>query len=256
MIRVTKIFTFETAHILYGYDGKCKNIHGHSYKLFVTIKGKPIDDINNEKNGMVLDFGDLKAIVKEEIVDEWDHGLMVNALSPHKDLGKELEQKGHKVIYCDYQPTCENMLYEIADKIKKRLPSQVQLVYLKLHETENSYGEWFAEDNEQLDKMNTKQEAEKLFPDWKATPCVTGRIAKEEDVRNENAVFVIENTDVEFHKAYDMELPKLAKLHSDEGFEYVVVIQIEECVQGIIVGYKNADGIFGVGLFHEFEFLE
>ena len=73
---------------------------------------------------MVLDFGDLKAIVKEEIVDEWDHGLMVNALSPHKDLGKELEQKGHKVIYCDYQPTCENMLYEIADKIKKRLPSQ------------------------------------------------------------------------------------------------------------------------------------
>ena len=147
MIRVTKIFTFETAHILYGYDGKCKNIHGHSYKLFVTIKGKPIDDINNEKNGMVLDFGDLKAIVKEEIVDEWDHGLMVNALSPHKDLGKELEQKGHKVIYCDYQPTCENMLYEIADKIKKRLPSQVQLVYLKLHETENSYGEWFAKDN-------------------------------------------------------------------------------------------------------------
>ena len=128
MIRVTKIFTFETAHVLYGYDGKCKNIHGHSYKLFVTIKGKPIDDINNEKNGMVLDFGDLKAIVKEEIVDEWDHGLMVNALSPHKDLGKELEQKGHKV--------------------KKRLPRQVQLVYLKLHETENSYGEWFAEDNE------------------------------------------------------------------------------------------------------------
>ena len=98
MIRVTKIFTFETAHVLYGYDGKCKNIHGHSYKLFVTIKGKPIDDINNEKNGMVLDFGDLKAIVKEEIVDEWDHGLMVNALSPHKDLGKELEQKGHIFI--------------------------------------------------------------------------------------------------------------------------------------------------------------
>ena len=104
--------------------------------------------------------------------------------------------------------------------------------------------------------MNTKQEAEKLFPNWKATPCVTGRIAKEEDVRNENAVFVIENTDVEFHKAYDMELSKLAKLHSDEGSEYVVVIQIEECVQGVIVGYKNADGKFGAGLFHEFEFLE
>jgi 6-pyruvoyltetrahydropterin/6-carboxytetrahydropterin synthase len=45
------------------------------------------------------------------------------------------------------QPTCENMLYEIAEKIKNKLPSHVQLAYLKLHETENSYGEWFAEEN-------------------------------------------------------------------------------------------------------------
>ena len=45
MIRITKIFSFETAHVLYGYDGKCKNVHGHSYKLFVTLKGVPIDDI-------------------------------------------------------------------------------------------------------------------------------------------------------------------------------------------------------------------
>lgn len=64
MIRITKIFTFETAHILYGYDGKYKNIHGHSYKLFVTLKGVPISDLNHNKNGMVLDFGDLKTIVK------------------------------------------------------------------------------------------------------------------------------------------------------------------------------------------------
>ena len=102
--------------------------------------------------------------------------------------------------------------------------------------------------------MNTKQEAEKLFPNWKATPCVTGRIAKEEDVKNENAVFVIENTDVEFHKAYDMKLPKLAKMHSDEGSEFVVVIQVEECVQGVIVGCKNEDGGCGAGLLHEFEY--
>lgn len=147
MIRITKIFTFETAHILYGYDGKCKNVHGHSYKLFVSIKGKPIDNINDCKNGMVIDFGDLKKIVNEEIVNQWDHAVMLNANSPHKDLGKDLESQGHKVIFCNYQPTCENMLYDIAEKIKKRLPSQVELAYLKLHETENSYGEWFAEEN-------------------------------------------------------------------------------------------------------------
>ena len=147
MIRITKIFTFETAHVLYNYDGKCKNMHGHSYKLFVTVKGTPINDINNVKIGMVVDFGDIKKIVKEEIVDVWDHAVLLNALTPHKELGEDLAQKGHKVIECNYQPTCENMLYEIAEKIKNKLPSHVQLAYLKLHETENSYGEWFAEEN-------------------------------------------------------------------------------------------------------------
>lgn len=147
MIRITKIFTFETAHVLYNYDGKCKNMHGHSYKLFVTVKGTPINDINNVKNGMVVDFGDIKKIVKEEIVDVWDHAVLLNALTPHKELGEDLARKGHKVIECNYQPTCENMLYEIAEKIKNKLPSHVQLAYLKLHETENSYGEWFAEEN-------------------------------------------------------------------------------------------------------------
>lgn len=147
MIRITKIFTFETAHVLYNYDGKCKNMHGHSYKLFVTVKGTPINDINNVKNGMVVDFGDIKKIVKEEIVDVWDHAVLLNALTPHKELGEDLAKKGHKVIECNYQPTCENMLYEIAEKIKNKLPSHVQLAYLKLHETENSYGEWFAEEN-------------------------------------------------------------------------------------------------------------
>lgn len=148
MIRITKIFTFETAHVLYNYDGKCKNMHGHSYKLFVSIKGYPVNDIDNAKNGMVIDFGDIKKIVNTEIIDVWDHSVLVNGKSPHQELGKDLEEKGHKVIFCNYQPTCENMLYEIAEKIKNKLPETVTLAYLKLHETENSYGEWFAEDQD------------------------------------------------------------------------------------------------------------
>lgn len=59
-IRITKQFSFETGHALYGYDGKCKNVHGHSYKLSVTVIGIPITDTNNVKYGMVIDFGDLK----------------------------------------------------------------------------------------------------------------------------------------------------------------------------------------------------
>ncbi|SHJ16907.1 6-pyruvoyltetrahydropterin/6-carboxytetrahydropterin synthase [Cruoricaptor ignavus] len=147
MIRVTKIFSFETAHILFNYDGKCKNMHGHSYKLFVTVKGEPIQDLDHPKNGMVVDFADIKSIVDEHIVKVWDHAVLLNAQSPHKDLGKNLEEQGHRVIYCNFQPTCENMLYAIAAILRRNLPETVQLAYLKLHETENSYGEWFAEEN-------------------------------------------------------------------------------------------------------------
>ena len=67
-IRVTKFYDFEMAHALWNYDGLCKNIHGHSYKLFVTVIGEPINNENDNKNGMVIDFSDLKKIVKEKLL--------------------------------------------------------------------------------------------------------------------------------------------------------------------------------------------
>ena len=103
MIRITKSFSFETGHALYGYDGLCKNVHGHSYKLFVTVIGQPIDDTNHVKYGMVIDFKDLKKIVKEEIVDVFDHATVFNKNTPHVDLAKTLESSGHKVLLVDYQ---------------------------------------------------------------------------------------------------------------------------------------------------------
>ena len=63
IIRVTREFTFEMAHVLRNYDGPCRNVHGHSYRLFVTIAGTPIDNSDNPKNGMVIDFSELKNIV-------------------------------------------------------------------------------------------------------------------------------------------------------------------------------------------------
>ena len=104
-IRITKQFTFETAHALYGYDGKCKNIHGHSYKLDVTVIGEPITDMNNVKCGMVIDFGDLKKIVKSEVVDTMDHAILLNKETPHLSLAKDLMASGHDVVLVDYQPT-------------------------------------------------------------------------------------------------------------------------------------------------------
>ncbi|MFD0993987.1 6-pyruvoyl trahydropterin synthase family protein [Tenacibaculum geojense] len=146
-IRITKQFNFETGHALYGYDGKCKNVHGHSYKLSVTVIGSPITDANNVKFGMVIDFGDLKKIVKEEIVDVFDHATVFNKNTPHVELAKELQDRGHHVILVDYQPTSEMMVIDFAQKIKNRLPDNIKLHAIKLQETETSFAEWFAADN-------------------------------------------------------------------------------------------------------------
>jgi len=146
-IRITKQFTFETAHALYGYDGKCKNIHGHSYKLSVTVIGEPITDTSHVKLGMVIDFGDLKTLVKEAIVDPFDHATVFNKNSPHLELALQLEQLGHKVILADYQPSSENMVIDFAEKIKSKLPKNIALHSLKLRETETAFAEWYATDN-------------------------------------------------------------------------------------------------------------
>lgn len=146
-IRITKIFSFETGHALYGYDGKCKNVHGHSYKLSVTVIGHPVSDSNNVKLGMVIDFGDLKRIVREEIVDVFDHASVFNKNTPHVELAKELSNRGHNVILVDYQPTSEMMVIDFSEKIKKRLPKNIELFSLRLQETDSSYAEWFAGDN-------------------------------------------------------------------------------------------------------------
>ncbi len=146
-IRITKQFTFETGHALFGYDGKCRNVHGHSYKLSVTVIGTPITDTAHVKLGMVIDFGDLKKIVKEEIVDRFDHATVFNRNTPHVELAKELSDRGHQVILADYQPTSENMVIDFAAKIKARLPENIALHSLRLQETRTSFAEWHASDN-------------------------------------------------------------------------------------------------------------
>lgn len=146
-IRITKQFSFETGHALYGYDGKCKNVHGHSYKLSVTVIGTPITDNTNVKYGMVIDFTDLKKIVREEIVDLFDHATVFNKNTPHIELANELKNRGHHVILVDYQPTSENMVVDFSKKIKGRLPNDILLHSLKLQETESSFAEWYASDN-------------------------------------------------------------------------------------------------------------
>lgn len=96
---------------------------------------------------MVIDFSDLKKIVKEDIVDVFDHATVFNKNTPHVELAKELSDRGHNVLLVDYQPTSEMMVIDFAEKIKQRLPENIQLHSLRLQETATSYAEWFASDN-------------------------------------------------------------------------------------------------------------
>lgn len=134
------------AHALLGYDGLCKNIHGHSYILWVTLIGEPLNDDNNPKNGMVMDFSVLSGIIKKNITEVYDHALLLNQ---HTDLQTQKKLKSHieKIIFTPYQPTCENLIADFASRIKTLLPANIELHSLKLNETETAFAEWYACDN-------------------------------------------------------------------------------------------------------------
>ena len=146
IIRVTKEFTFDMAHALFGYDGPCKNIHGHTYRLLVTIRGKVLNEPNHPKDGMLLDFGWLKKIVKEQIINQYDHALLLNENLPSNQK-EELIQITEKLLFVPYQPTCENLL--LAIKVELAIAFKIddfELIKLKLYETPTSYAEWYKTD--------------------------------------------------------------------------------------------------------------
>ena len=144
VLRITKEFRFEGAHALPGYDGKCRNIHGHSYLMYVTVKGENLNGTGSPKEGMVVDFKQLKAIVNENIVDILDHALIMHAASP---LSQELTQAYPNVIMVDFQPSTENLICWFAQVLSDKLPQGVELFSIKLYETAGSYAEWYASDN-------------------------------------------------------------------------------------------------------------
>jgi 6-pyruvoyltetrahydropterin/6-carboxytetrahydropterin synthase len=146
VIRLAKEFKFEMAHALPGYDGPCRHIHGHSYELYVTIKGEPISDPASPHYGMVMDFRLLKEIVRGKIVDEFDHSLVLHkATAPEEFRG--MKDFVGRLILVDYQPTSENLLSDFAYRLKNALPENIKLHSLKLRETVTSYAEWFSDDN-------------------------------------------------------------------------------------------------------------
>lgn len=143
VVRITKEFTFEMAHALSEHNGKCSNIHGHSYQLAVTVKGKPCSKPDDPESGMVMDFARLKQIVKEEIIEPLDHAFVVSRYDRRfTGLSGKI-----KVVEVPYHPTCENMIIDFASRLSKHITGTCRLEKLMLRETGTSYAEWHAGDN-------------------------------------------------------------------------------------------------------------
>ncbi|MDR2585199.1 MAG: 6-carboxytetrahydropterin synthase [Prevotellaceae bacterium] len=142
-IRLTKEFRFECAHALTGYDGNCRHIHGHSYRLMVTIAGKPRSQTGSPKDGMVIDFTTLKEIVTQHIITPFDHSLI---LREDAMLAKELKDQYQNVQIVPFQPTCEQLCIYIANLLLVTIPEPAKLFSIRLYETSTSFVEWFAND--------------------------------------------------------------------------------------------------------------
>lgn len=142
-LRLTKHFSFEMAHALPAYDGLCSNIHGHSYKLALTIEGPANADPTSPHCGMVVDFRKMKTVVEETILSRFDHTLVLPEDSPYKVDGPL------RIICTPFQPTTENLLAYFAQLLEQRfasddsLPPEVKLFSLRLSETETSTAELF-----------------------------------------------------------------------------------------------------------------
>lgn len=139
MLQLTKIFQFETAHAIHGYQGLCRNIHGHSYELHVTVRSRNLTESYLPAPGFLVDFKDIKAIVKKEIVDYFDHRLFVSEayLQGHQEIST-LEN----LEIWSFEPSAENILLFILNKLKNTFPEHIYIHNMRLYETSTSYAEW------------------------------------------------------------------------------------------------------------------
>jgi 6-pyruvoyltetrahydropterin/6-carboxytetrahydropterin synthase len=139
MLKLTKIFHFETAHAIHGYEGACKNIHGHSYELHVTVTADTFSDDFIQAPGFVIDFKEIKKVVKEQVIVNLDHKLL---LSKQFITENKYTSQQENIMVWEIEPTAENLLLYIKKILTSSLPAFVQLSYLKLYETKDSYAEW------------------------------------------------------------------------------------------------------------------
>ena len=133
MMKIAKDFRWEMGHRLLHHPGKCKNLHGHSYRATVELQG----DLN--ENGMIMDYYDLKKIVSP-IIDEIDHSFL--CCSKDEELIKVLEKINTKLKVVEFETTAEHICNYLLKQIKNSgLPGNVHSIRIRVYETESAYAE-------------------------------------------------------------------------------------------------------------------
>ena len=139
MLSLTKIFHFEMAHAIHGYPGPCKNIHGHSYELHVTVCSVNGHNGYLPAPGFLIDFKEIKKLVTMAVIEQFDHKII---LSRDFLLKNPSFASQENLVAWEVEPTAENLLVYMMQLLAERLPGEVRLVQLKLYETKDSYAEW------------------------------------------------------------------------------------------------------------------
>lgn len=147
LVRVCRHEEFEVSHMLDNYVGKCGAIHGHTYKVEVTFEGNIIEDPNNNSYGMLMDFNDLKPIIKEVFPDHYYLSDITQENGFQKDIRELLDTYNMPYKKFEGRSTVERMVIYFAKEMQKRLPDNVFVVEIKMWETTNSYGIWRIEDH-------------------------------------------------------------------------------------------------------------
>ena len=132
-MKIAKEFNWEMGHRLPEHFGKCKNIHGHSYKMLVEIEGDVLE------NGMVMDYYHLRDVI-DPLVEKMDHAFLV--YKDDKNVIEFLEKMNSKRVIVDFQSTVENITRFFLNEIKKnKMPENIHKVKVRVCETPDDYAE-------------------------------------------------------------------------------------------------------------------
>lgn len=140
MISLTKICHFEAAHAIFDYNGACARLHGHSYELHVCVKSKEVEKrIYISGDGMIMDLKLLEFIIQENIFSELDHKTL---LSDKYVNNRDIRIPDEEAVILPVEPTVENILMYIKDRLENLLPNNIRLYKVKLYETRDSMAQW------------------------------------------------------------------------------------------------------------------